>query len=170
MREWFCVHGQMAGRHRARIFGISDAAVSPDLFDTVRAPAKYEREVYHRDSYTCRYCGLRQVAKQVLYAFEKVVGSDEFRTQGTWAYATRRAESIEAAKLILLEALERHPEVTVVHYNLACYECQSGSVPLAKGHLKLAFKLAPQYRLMARSRLGAAVGFVGIGAVIDSLF
>src|SRR5581483_8483791 len=39
-----------------------------------------------------------------------------------WAYATRRADSIEEARLILLEAVERIPTAAILHYNLACYE------------------------------------------------
>ena len=39
-------------------------------------------------------------------------------------YATRRAESIKAAKSILMEALKRHPEEPRIRYNLACCECQ----------------------------------------------
>ena len=42
------------------------------------------------------------------------------------AYATRRAQSIEAARRILLEAVEQHPGEPILHYNLACYECQLG--------------------------------------------
>ncbi len=65
------------------------------------------------------------------------------------AYATRRAESIEAAKCILLEAVERHPKEPILHYNLACYECQLGDIEVAKARLAHAFKLAPKCRLMA---------------------
>jgi predicted Zn-dependent protease len=65
------------------------------------------------------------------------------------AYATRRAQSIEAAKAILLEAVERHPNEPMLHYNLACYECQLGDVEVAKARLAHAFKLEPKCRLMA---------------------
>lgn len=67
----------------------------------------------------------------------------------SWAYATRRAESIEAARLILMDAVERMPEVAVFHYNLACYECQLGNVEEAKSRLKRAFELEPRYRFKA---------------------
>ena len=66
-----------------------------------------------------------------------------------WAYATRRADSINAARLILLEAVERIPGAAIFHYNLACYECQLGDVEVAKARLKHALKLEPRYRLMA---------------------
>jgi hypothetical protein len=65
------------------------------------------------------------------------------------AFATRRAQSIEAARRILLEAVERLPEEPILHYNLACYECQLGLLEVAKGRLAHAFKLAPKCRLMA---------------------
>jgi len=67
----------------------------------------------------------------------------------SWAYATRRAESIEAAKTILLEAVKQHPGEPLIHYNLACYECQLGDLETAKGYLKKAFKLQSGYRKIA---------------------
>jgi hypothetical protein len=83
MREWFDEHGQMSGWHRVKKFGVASPKVAPDLWDAVRSPARHESLVFQRDSYTCRYCGLRQVAKEILLAFERAVGSEEFPTQGT---------------------------------------------------------------------------------------
>jgi predicted Zn-dependent protease len=65
------------------------------------------------------------------------------------AFATRRAQSIEAAKLILLEAVESHPKEPILHYNLACYECQLGDIEVAKARLAHACKLSEKCRLMA---------------------
>jgi tetratricopeptide (TPR) repeat protein len=65
------------------------------------------------------------------------------------AFATRRAQSIEAAKVILLEAVERHPKEPILHYNLACYECQLGDIEVAKARLQHACKLSEKCRLMA---------------------
>ncbi len=45
---------------------------------------------------------------------------DNPQWQEDWAYATRRVESIEVEGLILIAAAERHPEVAIFHYNLAC--------------------------------------------------
>jgi hypothetical protein len=66
-----------------------------------------------------------------------------------WAYATRRAESLQAAQSILLEGVERLPAVSIFHYNLACYECQLGQLEVAKARLAHAFKLDPSWRLAA---------------------
>lgn len=65
------------------------------------------------------------------------------------AYATRRLESVGAAKSILLEAATRHPKEAIIHYNLACYDCQLGELSTAKAHLNRAFTLAPECRAMA---------------------
>ena len=65
------------------------------------------------------------------------------------AWATRRADSITAARSILLEAVERHPEEAILHYNLACYECQLGELPNAKARLLHTLKLEPAFRVLA---------------------
>jgi hypothetical protein len=65
------------------------------------------------------------------------------------AFATRRAQSIEAARRILLEAVERLSKEPILHYNLACYECQLGELEVAKARLAHAFRLEPKCRLMA---------------------
>ncbi len=87
---------------------------------------------------------LRAVAKELA-----LFAPDEPHWPVMWAYATRRAESIEAARTILLVAVERQPGVAIFHYNLACYECQLGELEVAKARLRHAFKLDERYRAMA---------------------
>ena len=67
----------------------------------------------------------------------------------SWAYVTRRADSIEQARIILVNAIERMPSAAIFHFNLACYECQFGDLTKAKITLHRAFRLEPQYRVMA---------------------
>jgi tetratricopeptide (TPR) repeat protein len=96
------------------------------------------------------YSGLEKWDLMEVVARKLVSNSPEDPQSWTsWAYATRRAESIEAAKAILTEAAQRHPDVALIHYNLACYECQMGDFGTAKGYLVRAFELEPQYRMMA---------------------
>src|SRR5437016_14597805 len=54
----------------------------------------------------------------------------------SFAYATRRADSIQAAKEILLSAESKFPKEASIKYNLACYYCQLGDVPNAKRYLR----------------------------------
>jgi hypothetical protein len=41
------------------------------------------------------------------------------------------------------------PAKQFIYYNLACYECQSNRVDLAKQYLKQTFRLDPNWRLQA---------------------
>jgi tetratricopeptide (TPR) repeat protein len=66
-----------------------------------------------------------------------------------YAYATRKVESINAAKKILLEAQPKFPEEAVIPYNLGCYCCQLGDLESAKTLLKRAFEIDPNWRLQA---------------------
>jgi tetratricopeptide (TPR) repeat protein len=74
---------------------------------------------------------------------------DEVQWAVSWAYATRRADSIEAAKGILLHALERHPKEATLHFNLACYDCQLGNLEEAKRSLHKAIKLDARWKAAA---------------------
>ncbi len=67
----------------------------------------------------------------------------------SWAYATRRAESLEAANKLLADAVETFPEEPIIHYNLGCYACQLGDLDSGREHLKRAFALEPKCREIA---------------------
>lgn len=58
-----------------------------------------------------------------------------------WAHATRHAQSIQAARPLLLTAIQKHPGVWRLHYELACYESQLGDFASAQEHIKRAFVL-----------------------------
>ncbi len=65
------------------------------------------------------------------------------------AYATRRAESIQAAHAVLKRAEGLHPNDAIIQFNLACYEAQMGNLDLAKVNLERATRIDPKFRLMA---------------------
>ena len=65
------------------------------------------------------------------------------------AYATRRVDSIQAAKEILLKAESKFPKEAIIKYNLACYCCQLGEIEKAKNYLKKAFDIDSTWRLQA---------------------
>ena len=65
------------------------------------------------------------------------------------AYATRRADSIQAAKDILLNAESKFPKEAIIKYNLACYCCQLGEIENAKKYLKKAFEIDSTWRVQA---------------------
>jgi Tfp pilus assembly protein PilF len=63
----------------------------------------------------------------------------------TWAYATRRADSLEAAETILLEAEKLHPIEPTIHFNLGCYACQRGDLLTTKRRVDAAAGLDPKF-------------------------
>ena len=74
---------------------------------------------------------------------------EEAQWQISFAYATRRAHNIEAARAVLRAAQGRFPEEALIPYNLACYECQLGRLEEARGYLREAFRLEQACREMA---------------------
>ena len=87
---------------------------------------------------------MREIAKR-LAEFQP----NDIQWTVSFAYATRRAESVETAKEILLNAEPKFPKEAVIPYNLACYECQLGNVESAKNYLKKAFQIDSNWRLTA---------------------
>jgi len=70
---------------------------------------------------------MQTVAKQLaLYA------PDEADWTVARAYATRRTDSLEAARLILVNAVERLPGVAVFHFKLACHPARLGNRDCSK--------------------------------------
>ena len=91
---------------------------------------------------------MQTVAKQLaLHA------PDEADWTVAWAFATRRADSLDAARRILVNAVERLPGVAVFAFNLACYEAQLGDIASAKAHLSRAIELRADLRLRALEEL-----------------
>ena len=56
---------------------------------------------------------------------------------------------MDAARLILVNAVDRQPNVAIFHYNLACYNCLLGLLDEAKARLRRTFELEPRYKLTA---------------------
>jgi tetratricopeptide (TPR) repeat protein len=66
---------------------------------------------------------------------------DDIQWTISLAYATRRADSLQAAKEILLSAEPKFPKEGIIKYNLACYSCQTGDIEAAKNYFKKLLKL-----------------------------
>jgi Tfp pilus assembly protein PilF len=67
----------------------------------------------------------------------------------TWAYATRRADSLAAAERILLEAEQHHPTEATIQFNLGCYACQRGDLVLARQRVSRAIALDDKFAAAA---------------------
>ncbi len=67
----------------------------------------------------------------------------------TWAYATRRADSIVAAEKILLEAERLHPAEPTIQFNLGCYASQRGALAVARRRVDRAIALDQKFAELA---------------------
>lgn len=67
----------------------------------------------------------------------------------TWAYATRRAESLAAAEEILLQAERLHASDATIQFNLGCYACQRGALAEARRRVNRAIALDRKFAAAA---------------------
>jgi predicted Zn-dependent protease len=90
------------------------------------------------------WVGVRDLARELV---ERV--PDEPGVWVTWAYATRRCESLDAAKKILAQAELHHPTDPTIQFNLGCYACQEGDLKTARTHVDRAIALDPKFAELA---------------------
>jgi tetratricopeptide (TPR) repeat protein len=76
-------------------------------------------------------------------------GANEAGIWVMWAYATRRAVSLEAAEKILLEAEQHHPTDATIQFNLGCYACQRGDLRHARDRVDRAVAIDEKYAALA---------------------
>lgn len=83
LREWFVEHGQVSGRFRTRILKIQSSVTNNPELDPLRSPDRFAKEVFSRDGYHCRYCGIGVIPKEILASYGKAVGVNSFCATGT---------------------------------------------------------------------------------------
>ena len=67
-----------------------------------------------------------------------------------WAYGSRRANSVAAARSILQRALSLFPEEPCILYNLGCYACVEGELGEALDKVGQAIELDAEYARLAK--------------------
>ncbi len=83
VKEFFVEHGQQSAYFRVQNRKEIDKQnkISKKENTSPRLVASIEKQVFARDHYRCRYCGLRIIAKEVFSAFSRIVGSDNFSVE-----------------------------------------------------------------------------------------
>jgi 5-methylcytosine-specific restriction endonuclease McrA len=83
VKEFFVEHGQQSAYFRVQNRKEIDKQnkITKKENTSPRLVASIEKQVFARDHYRCRYCGLRIIAKEVFSAFSRIVGSDNFSVE-----------------------------------------------------------------------------------------
>lgn len=83
LRNWYIEHGQMSGWHyRVKALNKPKLKKYAGDLETNNRFAKYESQIYQRDGYRCRYCGIRVIDTKALLKMEKMVGKEIFQVKG----------------------------------------------------------------------------------------
>lgn len=83
LRDWYVEHGQMSGWFRNEQLGVKTPKPENVELDPLRSPDKHRKATFERDSYTCQYCGIKVIPKEIFAAYSKIVGLERFRPTGT---------------------------------------------------------------------------------------
>lgn len=67
----------------------------------------------------------------------------------TWAYATRRSDSLTAAEAILLRAEKLYPDEPTIQFNLGCYASVRGDFVVARRRVARAIALDATFGALA---------------------
>jgi len=68
-----------------------------------------------------------------------------------YAFATRRARSLDQARSILAHALALFPANALIHYNLGCYAAQLGELDQSCSLIEEAFRMDRKFRKIAQT-------------------
>ena len=78
--EWYIEHGQMSGMHRKNFLNLPEPKPIPSIQrDPLRSPRKYQKKVFLRDNYKCRYCGEKIISQDFLKLFSKALDVSTFK-------------------------------------------------------------------------------------------
>lgn len=90
------------------------------------------------------WANMRTIARELRFLYP-----DEEDWWVSDAFATRRSETIEEARKILLDGLAVHYDSAIIRYNLACYACVLGHPGECLDFLKEAVRRDGKYKEMA---------------------
>lgn len=136
LREWFDVHAQNTGGFRVAHFGRQPGLEGARDLDPLRRPNRFEKDLFERDGYRCRYCGTEVFAKPTFVKFEQMVGSDNFKATGT--NKTRHgARMAFGATLDHVEPWSRGGRTDPSNLVTACWPCNYGKAEYSLAELGL---------------------------------
>jgi 5-methylcytosine-specific restriction endonuclease McrA len=122
LRRWYLVHGQNTAAFRNRHF--RRARVGPKIECRATVSETVKAELFMRDRYRCRYCGLGLVSLHVMKLFSEIVGKSSF--SATEKNASHGAALVFRPTPDHVVPLNCGGRNTLDNLVTACYSCNFG--------------------------------------------
>lgn len=137
LNVWYDVHAQNVGRFRQAHFGAEDPVPTHTVLDSSRSVTRFEKALFVRDGYRCRYCETRVVPGSVFKRMQTLLGKEVFD-------ATSRSNSARnGVKLAFSAALDhvvphsRGGSTDPDNLVTACWPCNYGKAEYTLAELGL---------------------------------
>ena len=128
LRNWYIEHGQMSGWHyRVKALKIPKPKKYTGDMESNKSFAKYESQVYQRDGYRCRYCGIRVIDTKALLKMEKMVGKKIFQVKGKNSDRHGVALVLRAT-IDHIKPLSRGGRTKLDNLATSCWSCNYGKL------------------------------------------
>ena len=128
LRNWYIEHGQMSGWYfRVKALKKPKPEKFTGILETNKSFSKYEAQVYKRDGYQCRYCGLRVIDTKSLLRMEKIVGKHIFQVKGKNSERHGVALALRAT-IDHVKPLSRGGRTRIDNLVTSCWSCNYGKL------------------------------------------
>jgi 5-methylcytosine-specific restriction endonuclease McrA len=141
LTTWFDRHAQYVYKWRCEAQGVPKPTKIPIA---ERAPrfgslnGRLPHEVFRRDSYRCRYCGLHLLSPQALRRFADQVGPEVFRITGEGNTSKAGPSLVFRPTADHVEPWSRGGGTNLANLVTACWPCNFGKMEYTVGELGIA--------------------------------
>lgn len=126
LNKWFDVHAQNTGRFRREHFGQAAHHVTLVDLDPSRRVTRFEKALFARDGYRCRYCQIRVIPGSIFKRMETLLGKSKFDATSRSNKARNGVKLTFSAALDHVVPHSRGGRTNPEHLVTACWACNYG--------------------------------------------
>jgi len=138
LNEWFDVHAQNTGTFRSAHYGLEPTADPLQNIDPLRSVTRFEKALFARDGYRCRYCGVRVIPGPVTKRMETILGKDHFDATSRSNAARHGIKLAFSAALDHVVPHSRGGRTDPDNLVTACWACNYGKANYTLAEMGLA--------------------------------
>jgi DNA-directed RNA polymerase subunit RPC12/RpoP len=126
LNAWFDLHAQNTGTFRSAHYGTEQLLEPfPDL-DPLRSVTRFEKDLFARDGYRCRYCGVRVLPGSVTKKMQSILGKQHFDATSRSNHARHGIKLVFSASLDHVVPHSRGGQTNPDNLVTACWACNYG--------------------------------------------